>query len=107
MKHSDTEIEEELQVIVDNGGIVRDVYVEHEVYGCLRAELDLGSRREIGRFLDEIQSGKSSPLKNVTRGIHFHTVEAESEEILDQIERELKERGYLISEKKMELPKGT
>lgn len=107
VKHSDTEIEEELQVIVDNGGIVRDVYVEHEVYGCLRAELDLGSRREIGRFLDEIQSGKSSPLKNVTRGIHFHTVEAESEEILDQIERELKERGYLISEKKMELPKGT
>lgn len=101
VKHSDTEMEEELQVIVDNGGIVRDVYVEHEVYGRLRAELDLGSRREISRFLEEIQSGKSSPLKNITRGIHFHTVEAESEEILEQIGSELKERGYLIQEKEV------
>ena len=40
-------------------------------------------------------AGKSSLLKNVTSGYHYHTIDAESEEILDAIQEELRQRGFL------------
>ena len=48
-------------------------------------------------FLEDIRSGKSSPLKNITSNYHYHTVEADSEETLDLIEQVLKEKDYLVS----------
>ncbi|OUP50705.1 transcription repressor NadR [Lachnoclostridium sp. An181] len=95
VEHSDEEIEEELNAIVDLGGVVKDVSVTHEVYGFLQADLHVSSRRDVKMFLLDIRNGKSSPLKNLTSGMHCHTVEAKSEEILDLIENELKEKGYL------------
>ena len=50
--------------------------VNHRVYGHLEAELNITSRRTALRFLDDIKSGKSSPLKNITSNYHYHTVEA-------------------------------
>lgn len=99
VRHTDEEIGDELNTIVDNGGCVRDVFVEHEVYGKLYAKLNVSSRRKAAEFLEEIRSGKSSPLKNITSGLHFHTVEADCEETLDQIEKELDARGYLVQKK--------
>lgn len=43
-----------------------------------------------------LKAGKSSPLKNVTSDYHYHTITAESEEILDHIERELRKAGICI-----------
>jgi hypothetical protein len=96
VSHSDEQIEDELNTIVDNGGKVLDVFVEHEVYGSIRAELKVQCRRHVQDFLEEIRSGKSSPLKNLTFGTHYHTVEADSEETLDIIEKELKKKDYLL-----------
>lgn len=93
--HSDEEIEDELCTIVDMGGIAEDVSVRHRIYGRLKAELHISSRRDIQKFLDELKSGKSSPLKDVTSGFHYHTISADSEETLDLIEKELKLKGYL------------
>lgn len=93
--HSDEETETELTTIVDMGGKVKDVFVYHKVYGVLRAEMNLKSRMDIGRYMEEIRSGKSSLLKNVTSGYHYHTVSAESEEILDLIQGRLQEMGFL------------
>ena len=42
-----------------------------------------------------LSTGSSSLLKNVTGGYHYHTIEAESEEILDDIQNELAEKGFL------------
>ena len=93
--HSDEQIEDELNSIVDLGGTVADVFVKHEVYGNLHAELNINSRRKVKEFLEKIKNGASTPLKNLTFGKHFHTIEADSEETLDLIEKELKEKGYL------------
>ena len=95
MVHSDDEVEEELSTIVDAGGHVRDVFVYHKVYGVLRADMNIKSRRDIKNYLDEINSGKSSLLKNVTSGYHYHTILADSEEILDAIQEELQQKGFL------------
>ena len=81
--------------MVDNGGIVRDVFVYHKVYGVVKAEMNIKNRRDIRKYMEEISTGKSSLLKNVTGGYHYHTVEAESEEILDDIQEELAQRGFL------------
>jgi hypothetical protein len=96
VSHTDEQIEDELNTIVDNGGRVLDVFVEHEIYGSIRAELKVQCRRHVQEFLEEIRSGKSSPLKNLTHGTHYHTVEGDSEETLDIIEQELKKKGYLL-----------
>ena len=96
--HSDQQIEDELKLIVDLGGIVVDVFVRHEVYGRISAELNVNSPRRAETFCREIREGKSSPLKNITSGVHFHTVSAASEETLDQIRQALAERGYLMEE---------
>ena len=57
--------------------------------------MDIKSRYHVKQFLDDIASGKSSLLKNVTSGYHYHTVLADSEETLDLIEKSLKEHGFL------------
>ena len=82
-------------MIVDLGGAVADVMVNHRAYGKMKAPLNIKSRRDIQVFMENIRSGKSSPLLNITSGYHFHNISAESEEVLDEIERALKEKGYL------------
>lgn len=94
--HEYDEIMDELYTIVDLGGSVVDVFVEHKVYGQIGAELKIHSRRDVEEFIKEIHTGKSSPLMNVTSGYHYHTVEADSEKALDLVEKALKEKHYLV-----------
>ncbi len=100
--HTDEQIADELYCIVDLGGAAEDVMVRHRVYGELRADLKVTSRRDVHQFLEEIQSGKSTPLKGITSGYHYHTISAPSEEILDLIEAELDQKGYLCHKPKTE-----
>lgn len=91
--HTGEMIEEELNAVVDCGGIVEDVFVQHEIYGELRAPLQITSRRQVKQFLEDIRNGKSRPLTDITSGHHYHTISAENEEILDIIEESLKNLG--------------
>ena len=95
MCHTNEETEQELKAIVDLGGTVMDVIVNHRAYGKISAPLNIGSRRDVSTFIEEIRSGKSSLLMNVTSGYHFHHVGADSEEILDEIQEKLRKLGFL------------
>ena len=95
VSHSDDQTADELSLIVDLGGKVLNVFVDHNVYGRFEAKLDITSRRDVARFIKDVESGNSSLLKNVTCNEHFHTIEAPSEEILDEIEQSLKQNGYI------------
>lgn len=96
VNHTDDELEKELCMIVDMGGKVVNVMVDHKVYGKLEAELQINSRRKVQDFMDDMKYGKSSPLKNITSNEHAHLVEAENEEVLDMIEKNLQEMGILV-----------
>ena len=96
--HQDGQIEEELNAAVDLGGTVEDVFVKHEVYGELRAELGIRSRRDVKDFLAELKNGTSRPLNNITSGYHFHTISADSEETLSLIEEEFRRLGFLVEQ---------
>ena len=93
--HDDNEVEKELSLIVDLGGYVEDVFVYHKVYNIVKATLNIASRRDIKNYMTNLQTGHSSLLKNVTSGYHYHTVHADSEEILDEIQEELQKAGFL------------
>ncbi len=96
VKHQDEEILDELNTIVDFGGKVRDVVVEHGIYGQISADLIINSRADAEAFVKKVEEYKTKPLNDLTHGVHFHTVEADSEEILDRIGKELEKKGYLI-----------
>ncbi|MBE6468516.1 MAG: transcription repressor NadR [Coriobacteriaceae bacterium] len=93
--HGVDQVEEELNCIVDLGGAVQNVMVNHRVYGAITAELDIRSRRDAARYLADIGSGKSVPLMTVTSGYHFHRITADTEGQLDEIEAALEQRGFL------------
>ena len=97
VQHTDEQTEEELYSIVDLGGTVANVIVNHKVYGQMEAELNINSRKKANDFIDDIKSGKSSPLKNITSNYHYHKVVADSEETLDMIEETLQEKGFLVT----------
>ena len=96
VNHTDEQIEDELNMIVDLGGMAVDVSVRHKIYGSMEAPLMINSRRKVQEFMKDLNSGKSSPLKNITSGYHYHKIEAESEETLNIIENAFKEKGYLV-----------
>lgn len=95
--HTDEQLEEELYSIIDLGGTVVNVMVNHRVYGHMEAELRINSRRKVEAFMEDIRSGKSSPLKNITSNYHYHKVAADSEETLDLIEEALRQKHFLVS----------
>ncbi|HML38385.1 MAG TPA: transcription repressor NadR [Bacillota bacterium] len=100
VRHTDDEIEDELCTIVDNGGKVMDVIVMHDIYGEITAGLIIKNRQDVYDFVEKLKSQKTVPLKELTGGVHLHTVEADSEAILDSIEKKLREKKYLIEDKK-------
>ena len=93
--HTNEQVEEELTTIVDLGGTVLNVMVNHRVYGRVEAALNIRNRRDVQGFLNDLRTGKSVPLLNVTSGYHFHKISAESEEVLDEIEHALQKKGFL------------
>lgn len=97
VKHTRSETEDELNTIVDNGGRVRDVIINHPIYGDLVGDLMLKNRRDVKQFVKKIEETSANLLFNLTDGMHMHTIEAGTEEELDIIEEELKKRGYLES----------
>lgn len=92
------ETEDELATIVNFGGTVVDVFVWHKVYGKMTAPLNIFSSLHIKQFIEGVRSGKSTELMNITGGYHYHTVRAESESVLDEIEQALKAKNYTVPE---------
>ena len=98
LKHTTNETEDELTTIVELGGTVVDVFVWHKVYGKMQAQLNIFSPLHIKQFIEGVRSGKSSELMHITGGYHYHTVRAESEEVLDRIGQALDQKGYIAPE---------
>lgn len=99
MYHTTEQTEDELTTIVNLGGTVVDVFVWHKVYGKMTAALNIFSPLHIKQFIEGVRSGKSTELMNITGGYHYHTIRAESEQMLDEIEQALKLKSYIAPEK--------
>ncbi len=78
--HDDEKMKTELYAVVDNGGTVQDVTVEHPIYGEIIGELHLKSRYDVDLFLEKVAHNKVQPLMRLTGGIHLHTIKCKDEE---------------------------
>ena len=96
VRHTDQQVLEEFMTIVELGGRILDVVVEHEIYGQIRVDLLIENSRDAREFHEKIAMSKDHPLMILTGDCHYHTVAAPSEKLLDLIEQELDNKGYLL-----------
>lgn len=96
--HKPENIEDELLTIVEYGGIIEDVIVEHALYGEIKGMLMIKSYYDVKKFINRINQYKAEPLLVLTGGVHLHTICAENDEIMTNIINALKSKGYLVSE---------
>ena len=94
--HTSADMARELYLIVDNGGEVLDVVVEHPVYGELRGPLCLRSRYDVGEFLRRVEEAPAKPLSALTDGLHLHTLSFPDRETRDRVVAALKQAGFLL-----------
>jgi transcriptional regulator of NAD metabolism len=95
VRHTTDQVLEEFLTVIDLGGRILDVAVEHELYGPVRADLLIENAQDAADFAARLESCPDNPLKVLTDDRHFHTVTAPSEKLLDLIESELRTRGFL------------
>lgn len=96
VKHDKESVCDEFYAIVDNGGRVLDVSVDHSVYGRISAELNVASRYDADKFVEKINLTGANPLSLLTYGLHIHTIAVENEENFLRIKDKLTELGIFI-----------
>jgi transcriptional regulator of NAD metabolism len=96
LHHESGKTVDELLTIVGLGGSVIDVFVEHDIYGKLSAPLNIFSAADVNAFKNKAKKGGSAELMSLTSGYHYHTVRAETEEVMNEIEKALDKKGYLV-----------
>lgn len=97
VQHTPEDMEKELYLIVEHGVLVKDVIVEHPIYGEITANLRLKSHRDVDHFLSKMKQTGASLLSALTEGTHLHTLEAAQEDQLDDVVEALKIEGFLLS----------
>lgn len=97
--HSMDSMSRELYAVVDNGGAILDVTVEHAVYGQIVGELQIFSRYDADLFLKKIEESSVLPLSNLTGGIHLHTIQCKDEEVFNRILEALRKENILMEQK--------
>lgn len=96
VKHSTEQVLDEFITIIELGGKVLDVAVEHELYGQIRVDLLIETIQDAKEFMNRLLVCKDNPLKVLTDDCHYHTVSAPSEKLLDLIQRDLETKGFLV-----------
>ena len=95
--HGDDRLEEEFYTIVDMGGVVMDVSIEHAIYGELTGRLELSSRYDVDMYLKKVSENKSAaPISRLTGGKHMHRIGCKSREIFDRINKKLCDAGIAV-----------
>lgn len=94
--HTAEDMGRELRAIVDAGGEVLDVIVEHPVYGQLTGQLRLATGPDVDSFLRRV--AEAAPLSSLTGGIHLHTLRAPDYPTMERVVAVLRSGGFLLSE---------
>ena len=96
VKHTTNQVLDEFMTVIELGGKILDVAVEHEIYGQIRVDLLIETAQDAAEFHQRLLSCRDNPLKVLTDDCHYHTVAAPSQKLLDLIQKELQNKGYLL-----------
>ena len=89
VKHGKDNVKDEFYAVVDNGGKILDVIVEHPIYGMISAKLNITTRYDADIFDAKISESHISPLSALTQGIHLHTIAVPDEDCFERIKKKL------------------
>lgn len=93
--NNNEELLDELKTIVEMGGVIKDVIVNHPMYGEIRADLNISSIKDVNEFMKKIEKDEFRQLSSLTDCNHSHTIEVSKKEILDEIIEALNQKGML------------
>ena len=97
VRHDTNQVMDEFLTILELGGKILDVAVEHEIYGQICVDLLIETEADAEEFCNKLLNCRANPLKVLTDDCHYHTVSAASEKLLDFIEAELRRKEYLLT----------
>lgn len=99
--HRPEDLQDEIYTIIDLGGAMIDVIVEHPLYGQLSGKLHIFSRYDADRFFEKLKKACARPLAELTQGMHLHTIRCRNEETLERILHALSEKGFLYEKESL------
>lgn len=89
---------EEMNIVVDNGGMIASITLLPDFCGPIQAFLNLKNRRDVKQYLENFRAYNIPLIATLSKGIHTLTVAADSQEELEAIRQNLQDAGILISE---------
>ena len=95
-RHDKAGTQDEFYTIVDNGGKILDVQVEHSIYGQLSGQLNIASRFDADEFMRRAAESNTALLSDLTDGIHIHTVQTPDAAAMERIRAGLRAKGILV-----------
>ena len=96
--HAPDDAREELYTLVDSGVVVKNVTVEHPVYGELTASIMVANRHEVDLFIARVEETGASYLSELTDGIHLHLIAATSSDYIETAIAGMRRKGFLADE---------
>ena len=97
---------EEFETILELGGKILDVVVEHELYGQIRVDLLIETKEDARSFYAKLLNSHDKTLKVLTDDCHYHTVAAPTKKLLELIGQALQEKGFLLNENQPDKKEG-
>ncbi len=94
-EHSLEDLKEEIYTIIDCGCGLKNVMVEHALYGQITGQLYIFSRNDADEFLEKLKNSDDLPLSQLTNEQHFHTVSCPSKKHLEELKAALESKGFL------------
>lgn len=98
VNHNESEMFDEMSIVIKYGGIIEDVIVEHPLYGEIKGMLMVKNLNELEKFINKYKNQKAHLLSVLTNGVHLHTIAADTNEDMEAIIKELKDKNFIVSD---------
>ena len=97
-RHTKDTVADEFYAVVDNGGKIVDVQIQHALYGTISTNMSICSRYDADEFISQSNKTGASHLSDLTGGVHYHTISVKDEETYERITKKLSALGILVEE---------
>jgi transcriptional regulator of NAD metabolism len=97
-RHDREGCQKELETLVAHGVAVLDVVVDHQLYGEVRADMNVWTHRDVQRYMEVLHTSPVEPLSALTGGVHAHHVRAPDDVALGSARSDLALLGFLLDD---------